>query len=272
MDNYFSRKVGKNAKLTKVLSELYPELSYNFLMKLVRKKDVFVNGKRANVDSNVCSGDVVSLFLCRQATPLNVCFESDYIFCVNKPKGLQSDGVYSLCGMAKYVYPDCVMLHRLDTNTSGLVMFAKSEDVAEYIKELMKNGHIEKTYLATVYGEPNFKNTTLSGYLQKDSENGRVKIFDTPSKNRTRVSLVCSVVSRKDGLSVLEVKIHNGKTHQIRSQLAYSGYFIIGDGKYGDDRINRMYGYKSQELKAVKIKFDETCTEFGLRNLEIDIN
>lgn len=271
MDNYFSRKVGKNAKLIKVLSELYPELSYNFLMKLVRKKDVFINGKRASADSNVCSGDTVSLFLCPSATPFNVCFESEYVFCVNKQKGIQSDGTYSLSGLAKYVFPDCVMLHRLDTNTSGLVLFAKCEQVAEYVKEQMKNGHVEKTYLATVYGEPDFRNTTLTGYLQKDAESGRVKIFDSPGKNRTKVSLACSVVSRKDGLSVLEVKIHNGKTHQIRSQLAYSGYFIIGDGKYGDDRINRMYGYKSQELKAVRIKFDETCTEYGLRDLVIEL-
>ena len=63
MDNYFSRKSGKTAKLTKHIGELYPELSYNFLMKLIRKRDVFVNGARANADSELKKGDLVSLFL-----------------------------------------------------------------------------------------------------------------------------------------------------------------------------------------------------------------
>ena len=271
MDNYFSRTSTKNCKIVKILPELFPELSYNFLMKLLRKKDVFVNDKRANADASVYTGDVVSLFLRPNVTPLNVCYESDFVFCVNKPKGLQSDGQYSLESLAKYVYPNCVMIHRLDTNTEGLVLFAKNSEVAEYVKEQMKNGFIEKTYLAVVFGEPNFKNTELTGYLAKDSANGRVKIYDRPSNDRSKVSLVCSVVGRKDGLTTLEVKIHNGKTHQIRAQLSAVGCFIIGDGKYGDDRINKAYGYKSQELKAIKLSFDSLCDKYGLKNLVISL-
>lgn len=270
MDNqYFSRLANKSGKLSKVVLSVYPELPYNFLMKLLRKKDVKVNGKSVNQDFSVNSGDTVSLFLKPNAVPLEIAFDNDYIFCIKKPKNLICDGKYSLESLAQYIYPNSQMLHRLDTNTSGLVLFAKNTEVFEYLLNAMQEGKIEKTYLATVYGEVSFKNTLLKGYLFKDSAKGRVKIYDYQVKGSVFVSLVANTISQKDGLSVLKVTLHNGKTHQIRAQLAHQGCFIIGDGKYGDDRINKMYGYSSQELKAVALKFNFSGDPFGLGGLEI---
>ena len=271
MDNYFSRKSGKTAKLTKHIGELYPELSYNFLMKLIRKRDVFVNGARANADSELKKGDLVSLFLLPKAVPVDICFENDYIFCVNKPKALQSDGDYSLKSLINYVKPESVMINRLDTNTSGLVLFAKGEEVADYIISAMNRGEIEKTYSATVYGEVNFKNTLIKGYLVKNADAGRVKIYHSPIKGSVEVSIICTTKAKRDGLTYLEVVLHNGKTHQIRAQLADAGYFIIGDGKYGNDKINRLYGYKSQELKAIKLKFNLSDDRYNLSGLVISL-
>lgn len=270
MDNgYFSRVINKSGKLSKVISSIYPELPYNFLMKLIRKKDVKVNGKAVNQDFNVVSGDSVSLFLKPNAVPLEIVFDNYYIFCIRKPKNLISDGDYSLSSLAEYIYPNSKMLHRLDTNTSGLVLFAKNNEVFEYLMIAMQEGKIEKTYLATVYGEVSFKNTLLKGYLLKDAEKVRVKIFDNQVKGSVFVSIIANTISQKDGLSLLKITLHNGKTHQIRAQLAHVGCFIIGDGKYGDDRINKMYGYTSQELKAVALKFNFSGDPFGLGGLEI---
>ncbi len=273
MDNeYFSRNFNKSGKLSKVISSAYPELPYNFLMKLIRKKDVKVNGKNVNQDFNVVSGDSVSLYLKPQAVPLEIVFDNEHIFCINKPKGLVSDGEYSLESLAKYIYPNSKMLHRLDTNTTGLVLFAKNGEVFDYLLEAMQNGLIKKTYLATVYGEVSLKDTLIEGYLLKDTTKGRVRIFDNQVKGSVYVSIVANTISHKDGLTVLKIMLHNGKTHQIRAQLAHIGLFIIGDGKYGNDRINHMYGYNSQELKAVSLKFDFTNDPYGLGGLEIKCN
>lgn len=272
MDNeYFSRVTKKAGKLSKIISFVYPELSYNFLMKLIRKKDVKVNGRSVNQDFNVVSGDRVSLFLKPNAVPLDIVFENEHIFCVNKPKGLVCDGLYSLESLANYVFPYSKMLHRLDTNTTGLVLFAKNNEVFDFLLEEMKKGNIEKTYLATVYGEVSFKNALIEGYLLKDPSKSRVKIFDNQVKGSVYVSIVADTLSCKDGLSVLKVVLHNGKTHQIRAQLSHIGCFIIGDGKYGDDRINHMYGYTSQELKAISLKFNFSNDKFGLAGTEIKL-
>lgn len=271
MTNYFDRIVNKPIQLTKALSCLYPELPYNLLMKLLRKRDVFVNSKRVGSDIKLCKGDVVSLFLLPKAVPLNICFENEYIFCINKSKGISSDGEYSLKSLVSYVYPQSIMIHRLDTNTEGIVLFAKDSAVAEYLIENMKIGNIEKTYKCTVYGDAHFKNTELKGYLYKDASKGRVTIYHFPYKDAVAISTVCTTVTRHDGLSDLTVTIHNGKTHQIRAHLADAGYFIIGDGKYGDDRINRLYGYKSQALKAVRLTFSDSMTKYGLSGLVINI-
>ena len=269
-NSYFSRVAKKSGKLSKVLPSVYPELPYNFLMKLLRKKDVKLNGKGVS-DVNVSVGDNLSLFLKPNAVPLEIVFENEQIFCVKKPKSLISDGVYSLASLAEFVFPNSQMLHRLDTNTSGLVLFAKNSEVFDYLQNAMQEGKIEKTYQATVYGEVSFKNSLLKGYLLKDASKGRVKIFDSAVKGSVPVSIVANTISQKDGLSVLKITLHNGKTHQIRAQLAHEGCFIIGDGKYGDDRINKMYGFTSQELKAVGLKFNFSSDPFGLGGLEIKI-
>lgn len=271
MTNYFDRIVNKPIQLIKALPNLYPELPYNFLMKLLRKKDVFINTKRVGNDVKLSKGDIVSLFLLPKAVPLNICFENEYLFCIDKPKGISSDGEYSLKSLINYVYPQSVMIHRLDTNTEGLVLFAKNSEVADYLIDNMKNGQIEKSYKCTVYGDVRFKNTELKGYLYKDSSKGRVKIYHYPYKDAVAISTVCTTVYSHDGLSDLMVTIHNGKTHQIRAHLADAGYFIIGDSKYGDDRINRLYGYKSQVLKAVCLKFSDSMTKYGLSGLVISI-
>lgn len=269
-NDYFSRVANKSGKLSKVLPNIYPELPYNFLMKLLRKKDVKVNGRGVS-DINVSVGDNISLFLKPNAVPLEVVFENEHIFCVKKPKSLISDGAYSLASLAEYVFPNSQMLHRLDTNTTGLVLFAKNNEVFEFLQNAMQEGKIEKTYQATVYGEVSFKNTLLKGYFLKDPSKGRVKIFDTSVKGSVPVSIIANTISQKDGLSVLRITLHNGKTHQIRAQLAHKGCFIIGDGKYGDDRINKMYGYTSQELVAVGLKFNFSNDQFGLGGVEIKL-
>ena len=268
--DYLTRVIKKEGALSKVLSYSYPEFPYNLLMKVIRQKDVFINGKRAG-DINVEKGDEVRIFLKPLAVPLKTLFINDDILAVYKPKGVVSDGEYSFSTLVEFVYNNAVLLHRLDRNTDGVLLFALNAKAERILTEAMKKGEVVKEYKATVYGEVHFNNVTFNNYLIKDATAGKVKIYDNPVKNAEKITLTCQTLSIKDGLTTLKVIIHGGKTHQIRAQLAHNGYFIIGDGKYGDDRINRLYSKKSQELTAVKVSFELSDDQLGLNGSVISL-
>jgi len=269
--DYFKRKSIINGSISKVLGQIYPELSYNFLMKLLRKKDVFLNGKRAAENSVVKMGDELDLFLRPDLVPIKVVFKNEDIMAVYKPKGVQSDGEPSFSSLVKYVYPSSILMHRLDTNTDGLLLFALNSKAEKIVGQAMKTGMIQKEYKAVVYGEVDWKDKTLIGYLVKDPLKGKVRIYDHNLKGAERVELKASTKSIKDGTTTLSVIICGGKTHQIRAQLAAAGYFILGDGKYGDDRINKLYNKKSQELTAVKLSFKLDDDVLGLNDVVISL-
>ncbi|MBQ7652910.1 MAG: RluA family pseudouridine synthase [Clostridia bacterium] len=270
-NDYLTRKIQKNGALSKVLSLSYPEFPYNLLMKLLRKKDVFLNGKRV-ADASAEVGDEVRIFIKPNAINLKTLFINEDILAVYKPKGVSSDGEYSFASLVAFVYENAVLLHRLDTNTDGILLFALNPRAEELLLYAMMKGEVIKEYRAVVYGEARFKNATLTNYLLKDSKAGKVKIYDNHVKNAEKVTLEATTISIKDGLSTLKVIIHGGKTHQIRAQLAANGYFIIGDGKYGDDRINRLYGKKSQELTAVKVTFALSNDPLNLNGIVITLD
>ncbi len=251
-DKYFERISPFSGQLNRIVEKLFPELSYNFLMKLIRKKEVSVNGKKVGEQYEVMKGDVVYIYLKPFAVPIKYLYLDDDLAVVYKPKGVTSDGERSFSSLVDYALNGVLLLHRLDTNTDGLLMFARNERTEKLFLEAMKLGYVEKHYKATVYGDVTPNNGHFSDYLVKDSVKGRVRVYDHPV-NGEKIDLDYRVLSRNDGLTNLEVIIYGGKTHQIRAQLAYHGMFIIGDGKYGDDRINKLYKKKSQELTAVKL-------------------
>lgn len=252
-EKYFERISPVCGQLNRVVEKLYPELSYNFLMKLIRKKEVSVNGKKSSEGSEVKKGDAISIYLKPFAVPIDYKYKDDNFVVVYKPKGVASDGEHSFSSLVDYALNGAILLHRLDTNTDGLLMFARNPKSEKLFLEGMKAGEIDKYYKATVYGDVLSSKGTFTDYLVKDSSKGRVKIYNHPINGSDRVTLDYRVLSIKDGLTELEVLIHGGKTHQIRAQLAFHGMFIIGDGKYGDDRINKLYKKKSQELTAYKL-------------------
>jgi 23S rRNA pseudouridine955/2504/2580 synthase len=137
----------------------------------------------------------------------------------------------------------------------------------EKLKKAMKSNQIDKFYLAEVVGVPKWDNFIATGYLIKDEEKSDVKIFDEPRKNSKKITTETSVLSRSaGGTSVFIVKIKNGKTHQIRAHLAYIGYPIIGDGKYGKNEENRKFRTKTQKLTAYKLIFKFSDSELRYLN------
>ena len=125
--------------------------------------------------------------------------------------------------------------HRLDRNTSGLILFAKNEISLNILLNKFKYKEIEKHYLALVYGKPQFKHQKLEAYLFKDSHKSLVYISDVFKKGYSKIITSYTLLEEyPNNTSLLDVEIETGKTHQIRAHLAHIGYPIIGDRKIWD--------------------------------------
>ena len=147
-------------------------------------------------------------------------------------------------------------MHRLDTNTDGVLLFSKNPVAEREIISAMKDGLITKTYRAEVYGYPaTDREISLDYYYKKDQERAKALISDQSLSGYLPVHISFRVIKQKQESSLLEVTLHKGKMHQIRAMLAFYGYFILGDGKYGSDEVNRRLGVQKTLLTAQSVRF-----------------
>jgi len=247
---------GADKPIRKVLSELFPEVPYSEICAALRRKDVKVDRKRVSSDSMVVSsGSTVTIYP-KKVKEIKFLYEDDQVFACYKPKGIQSEGSPSFEESVRCLRPDARLMHRLDTNTDGVLLFTKTPSAYSAVFDAMKEGRITKYYDAEVYGVPPVsKPTELRYYYKKDSEKGRAILSESPKSGFLPVSLRFDIKKRTPNGAILSVEIHKGKMHQIRAMLAFYGYFILGDGKYGSDEINRALGVTKTRLTASAIKF-----------------
>ena len=252
-------------KLNKVILERLPNINYPTFCKLLRKKDIKINGKRINKDILVYENDRIDIYLPKELeeTKVNIdkVYEDGNILVINKPVNIEVTGSNSLTEIINKQYINCEFkpqpCHRIDRNTTGLVMFAKNKEALEILLKKFKEHEIEKHYLALVYGIPNKKEERLEAYLFKDQKKSQVYISDNFKKGYQKIITKYTVLEkRKDNTALLDVEIETGRTHQIRAHLSHIGYPIIGDGKYGKNEINKQFGKKYQMLCSYKLKFD----------------
>ena len=251
-------------KLNKVILEELSNINYPTFCKLLRKKDIKINGKRINKDILVYENDKIEIYIPKVLEDIKInldkVYEDENILVINKPANIEVTGSNSLTDLINKQYTNCEFkpqpCHRIDRNTTGLVMFAKNEEALRILLEKFKKHEIEKHYLALVYGIPNKKEERLEAYLFKDQKKSQVYISDTLKKGYQKIVTQYTVLEkRKDNTALLDIEIETGRTHQIRAHLAYIAHPIIGDGKYGRNEINKQFGKKYQMLCSYKLKF-----------------
>ena len=253
-----------NKKLDKFLKDNISTLSNNLFYKTLRKKDININGKRVSENVTVFENDEILVYipdyLLENKLNLDIIYEDNNILLINKPSNIEVTGQDSLTEVVHKLYSSCefkpMPCHRLDRNTSGLILFAKNTQALEILLDKFKHHEIEKHYLALVYGIPQKKNERLISYLFKDSSKSFVYISDVPKKGYQKIITSYSLIESFDNnTSLLDIEIETGRTHQIRAHLAHIGLPIIGDGKYGINEINKKFKVKAQKLVSYKLIF-----------------
>ena len=262
-------------KLNTILFDKFPGLTLDTFYKALRKKDIRINNVRTNKNDIIHFGDEIKIFIIDNLLYHNfipdIVYEDSNIIIINKPANIEvtGDNLSLTQNLKSFIQsrdssssqsslPFIEPCHRLDRNTTGLILFAKNKEALDILLYKFKNQEIEKHYIAKVYGIPSPDTQTLTAYLFKDNKKSLAYISDVPQKGYVKIVTSYTILHKyiKENYSILDVTLHTGKTHQIRAHLAHIGYPILGDGKYGINKINKQFGFDTQQLCSYILKFN----------------
>ena len=284
-------------RLDKLLAKYLNRAPKSFLYKMLRKKNIVLNDKRASGNEKLAAADVIRLYLSeetiqsfreepfaapahpdnRKKTALDVLYEDAQILLINKPAGMLSQKAKATdCSLVEYL-TDYLMekkeitreslelfrpsvCNRLDRNTSGIVIAAKTLPAAQSMSLLLKDRRLYKEYLCVVPGEMH-RPEHLTGYLVKDERNNRVSVFDSVRPNASFIQTEYIPQICGNGFTLLRVHLITGRSHQIRAHLASIGHPLVGDAKYGNAGINsrfrKEFGLDRQLLHSGRLVFPD---------------
>lgn len=269
-------KVSKKEKLIKFLIHNVQGMSFGSAQKEMRLGKIKVNGKRIKENIDVNIGDIVEIYEIKKSIPnVPVLYRDANILIVNKPAGIEcatrdksSDNTYSLEEI--FEKDNAIVVHRLDRQTEGLVILARTKNIARKFEEYFRLRKIDKYYKTCVTGIPDSEHEVLRAYLKKDSKNALVEISDIPKDGFKEIITEYTIDKIYDSCSLLDIHLHTGRTHQIRAHLAHMGYGIVGDDKYNRN-FHSSKEYKGYYLTAYKLKFHLDGDMEYLNNLDISI-
>lgn len=292
--------VGSNdasLRLDKFIAKNIPALPKSLMYKYIRQKDIKVNGKRAEISTRLNVGDRVDAYVkdeflapvqknydfLRASKQLNIVYEDENILLADKPQGVLShpddkEYIDTLIGrIQRYLYekgeynPESensfapALANRIDRNTGGIVIAAKNAEALRILCDKIKAREIDKRYLTVVHGVPKQKKALLTGYLEKNEQKNKVYLSNKKSENNSEIRTAYTVIASKDNLSLLEIELLTGRTHQIRAHMASIGHALLGDGKYGKLAEDKKLGFNKQALYSYKLTFSFS-TDAGILN------
>jgi len=258
--------VDKNQKLSDVLYGF--GLKPSQVNKLFKLKDVRLDNVKQSKDLPVSIGQKVSFFIEEELSKkYEIFYEDDNIYIVNKFEGIEVEGDNGLEGSLK-----AIPVHRLDRNTKGLLVMAKTESVAQGLLKAFKDKNVTKKYLCEVVGDTNFKGELKEAYLFKDAKQSIAYVYNEPKPHTSKIQTKFTTLKKGTQTSVVECELLTGKTHQIRAHLSFLGHAILGDGKYGKKEDNKKLKEKTQKLCCYYLKFNSLKNELEyLNNLEFKL-
>ena len=249
----------KQRSLKNALMEEIAGMTNSLVLFMLKRKDVLVDGARQSKDISLFGGEkIVCYYDSKQLKPkFEIAFEDNNILIINKFAGIEvCDGVDNVEKMLSADGIKCWAVNRIDRNTEGLVLCAKTKETKEILEKAIKDkSQIKKTYICEVVGSPDFEHLIDEKYLVKNSSKSEVKIHKNQVEGSHKIKTEFAVVKRLEKTTILRVTLHTGRTHQIRAHLSFLGFPILGDGKYGDYAANREFHAKTQRLCASQIDF-----------------
>ncbi|MCR5469013.1 MAG: RluA family pseudouridine synthase [Lachnospiraceae bacterium] len=288
-------------RFDKYLKKLLKDANSGFIYKMLRKKNIVLNGKKSDGTDILSVGDTVKLFLSddtfskfssaedtkekldslpnwdENRPPFDIIYEDDDIVVINKPAGLlsQKADVYDVsCNEyilayllhSKKISEESMktfrpsVLNRLDRNTSGILLAGKTLSGSQKMSEALKDRSVHKFYYTLVSGKVS-EAMTVEAYLLHDEKTNKVNIYDRQVDGSKKIITRYKPVDFKNDVTLLEIELITGRTHQIRAHLASLGHPIIGDTKYGNKNVNKQfrdaYGVKHQLLHAHKLVLED---------------